>query len=68
MHKFASYSLSFIAVILLAILGEQLQDFRMCGLNKKERGLSRCFQLESERAEQCRNSLRLLSSGIFKEN
>lgn len=46
---FASYGLSFIAVILLAILGKQLQDFRMCDFNK-ERGLSKCCKLESERS------------------
>lgn len=37
MQNFASYGLNFIAVISLAILGEQLQDFRMCDFNQKER-------------------------------
>ena len=46
MQKFASCGLSFIALILLAILGEQLQDFRVCGLNNKEKDLSKCFKLE----------------------
>lgn len=59
-QKFASYGLSFIAVILPVILGEQLQNSRMCDLNK-QRGLSKCFELEPERTEQCS------SLGIWRE-
>lgn len=44
MQKLASCSVSFIAVILLAISGEQLQDFRVCDLNNKEKELSERFQ------------------------
>lgn len=50
MQTFASYSWSFIAVILPAILSEQLQDFRMCDLNSKERGLLKGCKLESDRS------------------
>lgn len=50
MQTFASYSWSFIAVILPAILSEQLQDFRTCDLNNKERGLLKACKLESERS------------------
>ena len=50
MQTFASYSWSFIAVILPAILSDQLQDFRMCDLNSKERGLLKGCKLESDRS------------------
>lgn len=50
MQTFASYSWNFIAVILPAILSEQLQDFRTCDLNNKERGLLKGCKLESDRS------------------